>query len=101
MVGVPRSEAQYQVLNAVGAGVILLAGLLALASVRVRGLTRALPVLGWIGAVGCCMHALVDMTLRILSRTGVHPTELPDFWLSYDGTAPTCRTCSSTSRGSW
>jgi len=52
---------------------------------RVRVLRRALPVLGWIAAVGCCMHALVDWTLRVLSLTGVHPTQLPaSVWRSFD-----------------
>jgi hypothetical protein len=41
--------------------------------------------LAWIGAVGCCMHALVDATLRVLSVTGVHPTQLPaSAWRSFD-----------------
>ena len=31
------------------------------------------------------MHAVVDVTLRIFSLTGVHPTQLPDsVWLSFD-----------------
>lgn len=85
MIGRPESQTQFQVLNAVGALVILLAGVLPLVAVRVSALGRALPVLGWIGGVGCCMHALVDMTLRVLSLTGAHPTELPaDVWLSFD-----------------
>lgn len=83
-IGVPRSESEMRRVNAVGAVLIALAGALPLVAVRVTRLTRALPVLGWIGAVGCCMHALVDMTLRVFSLAGVHPTELPDAWLTYD-----------------
>jgi hypothetical protein len=83
-IGVPRSESELRQLNVVGAVLILLAGVLPLVAVRVPRVARALPLLGWIGAVGCCMHALVDMTLRVLSLTGVHPTELPDVWLTYD-----------------
>jgi hypothetical protein len=85
MSGRPASDSQFRSLNAVGALVIALAGLLPLVAVRVTTVARAVPVVGWIAAVGCCMHALVDMTLRILSLTGAHPTELPaDLWTSYD-----------------
>jgi hypothetical protein len=59
--------------------------ILPLVVVRSASTTRTLPVLGWIGAVGCCMHALTDATLRALSLAGVHPTELPsDVWRSFD-----------------
>jgi hypothetical protein len=85
MIGVPASTSQFRAVNATGAAVIALAGLLALAGPQLGVLRRALPVLGWVGGVGCCMHALVDTTLRLLSLTGVHPTVLPaTFWLSFD-----------------
>jgi hypothetical protein len=85
MIGVPVSTSQFRAVNAAGAAVIALAGLVALAGPRVAVLRRALPVRGWLGGVGCCMHALVDTTLRLLSLTGVHPTVLPaTFWLSFD-----------------
>jgi hypothetical protein len=85
MIGTPISQSQLERTNAIGAAVIGAAGLLPLVAVRVRALGRTLPVLGWVGGVGCCMHAAVDMTLRVLSLTGVHPTELPSaFWASYD-----------------
>ncbi len=84
-IGTPVSQGQLERANAIGAVVIGVAGIAPLVAVRVRTLGRSLPVLGWIGGVGCCMHAVVDMTLRILSLTGVHPTELPTaFWASYD-----------------
>jgi hypothetical protein len=83
-IGVPRSESEVREVNAIGAVLILLAGVLPLVAVRVPVIARALPALGWVGAVGCSMHALVDMTLRVLSLTGVHPTALPDIWLTYD-----------------
>lgn len=83
MIGQPVSVAQFRTINAVGAVVILLAAVLPL--VAVRFFPRAIPVLGWIGAVGCCMHALVDAALRVFSMTGVHPTQLPaDVWQSFD-----------------
>lgn len=85
MIGVPASESDFRAVNAAGAAIIAAAGVLALLAVRVRAVKQTLPVLGWIGAVGCCMHALVDMTLCVLSLTGVHAMERPaDFWLRVD-----------------
>jgi hypothetical protein len=86
MIGRPTSEAQFRAINAIGSiAILLFAGVLPLVAVRERALSRAVPVLAWIGAVGCCMHALVDSTLRILSITGVHPTQLPaSAWISFD-----------------
>lgn len=85
MIGRPVSDAQFRAINAVGAGIILLAGILPLVAVRAGPLWRALPALGWTGAVACCMHALVDATLRVLSLTGVHATQLPhSVWLTFD-----------------
>lgn len=86
MIGVPASAAQFRAINAFGGvAIALLGGVLPLVAVQVRPLRRALPVLGWIGGVGCCMHALVDVTLRLFSVTGVHPTQLPaSAWLSFD-----------------
>ncbi|SDW32518.1 hypothetical protein SAMN05216215_1002260 [Saccharopolyspora shandongensis] len=85
MIGRPVSSAEFRAINAFGAAIILFAALLPLVAVRVGALRRALPVLGWIGAVGCCMHALVMSTLRVLSLTGVHPTQLPpSLWRSFD-----------------
>lgn len=85
MIGVPRSQAAFQAVNAAGAAVIALASLVPVVGVRLPVLRRPLSVVAWLGAVGCCMHALVDGTLRVLSLTGVHPTQLPaSFWQSFD-----------------
>jgi hypothetical protein len=86
MIGEPVSDARFRAINAFGSVVIaLFGGVLPLVASRVHPLGRALPVLGWIGGVGCCMHALVDSTLRTLSVTGVHPTQLPPSeWRSFD-----------------
>jgi len=85
MIGEPLSDEDFRAINAVGAAIILVAAVLPPIAVRVPALRRALPVLGWLTAVGCCMHALVNGTLRVLSLTGVHPTVLPeDVWRSYD-----------------
>jgi hypothetical protein len=67
MIGEPISRELFRSVNAIGAAIILVAGIVPIA------------------AVGCCMHALVDMTLRVFSLTGVHPTQLPTtFWRSFD-----------------
>ena len=83
--GEPVSHAQLRAINAVGAAIICVAGILPLIALKVNAVRRALPALCWIAAVGCCMHALVDVTLRVLSLTGVHPTALPaTVWRSFD-----------------
>lgn len=83
--GAPVSEVEFRAINAVGAAILLVAAILPPVAVRVAWLRRALPALGWLTAVGCCTHALVNITLRILSLTGAHPTELPsDVWRWYD-----------------
>ena len=85
MIGQPVSSEQLRAFNAFGAAIIAFGGLVPLAALRIRSIRRLLPALCWIAAVGCCMHALVDITLRLLSLTGVHPTQLPSsVWLSYD-----------------
>jgi hypothetical protein len=85
MIGTPVSASEFRTLNAVGAAVILAAAVLPWLVVRSAWVRRTAPTLGWVAAVGCCMHALVDWTLRVLSLTGVHRTHLPaEVWLSYD-----------------
>lgn len=85
MIGEPVSDAQVRAINAWGAAIILFAAVLPLVTIRVNALRRAVPILGWIGAVGCCMHALVDSTLRVLSVTGIRPMQLPaSLWRSFD-----------------
>jgi hypothetical protein len=88
MIGRPSPTAHFRHDNAIGGLIILLAALLPLIAVaawRHRPVRRVIPVVGWIAAVGCCMHALTLMTLRVLSLTGVHPTHYPaGLWLSID-----------------
>jgi hypothetical protein len=85
LIGRPVSESRLQAINAVGAAIILIAAALPWLVLRSDRFRRITPVLGWIVTVGCCMHALVDATLRGLSFTGVHPTRLPSsVWASYD-----------------
>ena len=85
MIGVPRSDSQFRIINAVGATVILLAAVVPVVLVRLRVRATALAALAWLVAVGCCMHAVVDGTLRVLSLVGLHPTQLPSaVWVSVD-----------------
>lgn len=85
LIGRPVSESRLQAINAVGAAIILVAAALPWLVLKSGRFRRITPALGWIVAVGCCMHALVDAILRVLSLTGVHPTELPSsVWVSYD-----------------
>jgi hypothetical protein len=52
---------------------------------RYRPVRGLVPVAGWIIAVGCCAHALIDMTGDLLALTGTHPIQYPaGFWLSID-----------------
>ena len=84
MIGRPASDGQFRMVNAVGSAIVLLGAVLPVV-LRGPALRPVVPVLGWVGAVGCCMHALVDIVLRLLSVAGVHPTQLPEeFWLSFD-----------------
>lgn len=86
MIGRPVSRSQFEQVNAAGAGIIVVCAVVVpLTLAWVPRLRRLLVVVGWLGAVGCCMHALVDATLRLFSLTGVHPVELPpSFWASVD-----------------
>jgi hypothetical protein len=88
MIGRPSPAQHFRRDNLVGGAIILLAALLppiAVSARRHRPVRRLVPVVGWIAAVGCCMHALTLMTLRVLSLTSVHPTHYPPgLWLSID-----------------
>lgn len=88
MIGQPASPADFRRINLVGGAVILLAAVLPLIAVRLwrYRLVRVLvPVVAWVAAVGCCTHALVNMTGSVLSLTGVHAIDYPaGFWLSIE-----------------
>jgi hypothetical protein len=89
MIGRPSPAAHFRRDNATGGAIILAAALLppiAARAWRHRAVRRTVAMVGWIAAVGCCMHALTLMTLRVLSLTGVHPLHYPaGMWLSIDG----------------
>lgn len=85
MIGVPVSPAQFRGINAAGAGIVAAGAVLPLAALRWTPVRRVLPPLAWLAGVGCVMHAVVDGTLRVLSLTGSHPTQLPpEVWSSFN-----------------
>jgi hypothetical protein len=88
MIGDPSSAAHFRRENFVGGAIVLLAALvppIAVTAWRHPPVRRLVPAVGWIVAVGCCMHALTLGTLRVLSLTGVHPVHYPaGLWLSID-----------------
>jgi hypothetical protein len=88
MVGQPVSQSQFREANAVAVVILLVATVLPLLAVVTATrpwVRRLFPVIGWVAAVGCCMHALVDATLRVLSLTGAYPSRYPPgYWLTID-----------------
>ena len=96
IVGVPVSINQWRLINAVGAGIILIGAVLPVATLPLwkrRRTGSVLLALCWVVAVGCVMHALVDITARIFSLAGVLRIDFPFF--------ASIRICYSTSPGSW
>jgi hypothetical protein len=88
MVGQPAPSVHFRHNNLVGGIIVLLAAALpviALASWRYLAVRRSVMLIGWVAAVGCCMHALTLEILRVLSLTGVRPIHYPPgLWLSID-----------------
>ncbi len=88
MFGRPASAADFRRINLLGGALILLAAVLPPIAVRLwryRLVRTLVPVLAWIATVGCCAHALVDVTSDLLSLTGVHAIHYPaGLWLSID-----------------
>jgi hypothetical protein len=82
MFGTPIVWSQWRLINAVAAILLLLAAVL---PVAVMGLWRhprarvVLLAIGWVIAVGCVMHGLIDEITRLLSIAGVLRIELPFF----------------------
>ena len=88
MIGQPAPAADFRRDNLVGGAIMLTVAVLPALAVwawRYRLVRALVPVVGWIAAVGCCMHAVTLATLRVLSLIGVHPTHYPPgLWLSLD-----------------
>ena len=89
MFGTPVSETQWRLINAAGAGIIFVGAIAPLVLVRLwrrEGRPRGAAIvfgLCWLVMVGCVMHALVGITQRILSLTGMGTFDFP-FWASID-----------------
>lgn len=88
MFGRPASAAEFRRINRIGGAIILLAALLPPLAVRAwrhRIVRASIPVVGWIAAVGCCVHALTDVTQDALGLTGLRPIHHPSgLWSSID-----------------
>lgn len=82
MFGTPVSQSQWQLINGVAAVLLVFAAVLPVATVRLWHSPRtraALLSIGWVIAVGCVMHGLVDIATRLLSMAGVLHTDFPFF----------------------
>ncbi|MGH2346182.1 MAG: hypothetical protein ACRDG4_13230 [Chloroflexota bacterium] len=82
MFGTPISPSQWRLINAVAAVLLVIAAVLPVATAGLwqrRHARTALSALYWVIAVGCVMHALVDITIRLLSMAGVLHMEFPHF----------------------
>jgi|GEM_PF-1007097 len=82
MFGTPVSRDQWRFINGVAALLLVLTAALAALSPLLRKSPRARAIftgVGWLIAVGCVMHALVDEATRVLSLAGVVYLEYPVF----------------------
>jgi hypothetical protein len=86
MPGTPVSMAQWRRINAIGGGILVATGLLAIVLVGAWEHRRARPfllALCWFITVACVSHALIDVGQRIASLSGVLTIDYP-FWLVID-----------------
>jgi hypothetical protein len=89
--GTLASPGQFQLINAVAAALLLGAAILPVVTLPLW--SRCHPrwvLLGlcWVVAVGCCMHALIDVTERVLSLAGLLDIHYPaTIWASVDSRA--------------
>lgn len=88
MHGTPASMSDFRMVNLAGAIILGVWALFPIAALPLWQRPRArnaLFAVSWLGAVFLCMHALVEMTIRVLSLAGFLQSDYPhDFWLSYD-----------------
>ncbi|MGA8114351.1 MAG: DUF3995 domain-containing protein [Actinocatenispora sp.] len=83
----PGSRDQFLLINLIGALVIGAAAVVPVAMLPFwsrRWSRRPLLALCWAVAVGCCMHAIVDIAERVLSLAGVLTVSYPAMWASVD-----------------
>lgn len=81
------SESEFRGINLAGAAVIGAAAVLPPAALRLwsrRRPRRLFLGVCWIVAVGCSMHALVDITQGVLSLAGVVRVHYPPLWATVD-----------------
>ncbi len=88
MIGVPRSESEFRLLNLAAVGVLLVAAILPIAALplwRRPRPRRILLAVCWVVAVGCVMHALIDDVQRVVSLAGGREISYPAAqWVSVD-----------------
>ena len=86
MFGTPVSVHEWRMINAKGAVILAVVAILPLAILQLWDNSRAKPwllALCWIMTVGGVMHALIGMTQRIASLSGLYVMPLP-FWKTID-----------------
>ncbi len=86
MFGTPVSVPQWRLVNAAGGAILVVVALLPLAMLpawRYNRARSALLALCWLLAVGGVVHALIGITQRVASLSGVYVMELP-FWRTID-----------------
>src|SRR5689334_12770397 len=74
MHGVPVSQAEFRMINSVGAAIIFVGAVAPLVLLGAWSHARLRPLLWaacWMVSVGCIMHATVDIAQRVLSLTGM------------------------------
>jgi len=88
MIGVPRSESEFRLLNLAAVVVLLVAAVLPVAALplwRRPRPRRILLAVCWVVAVGCVMHALIDDVQRVVSLAGGREISYPAAqWASVD-----------------
>lgn len=86
----PGSAGRFQLINLAATIVLCIAAVLPVAVLRLwsrPGARRVLLGVCWIVAVGCCMHALIDMGERSLSLAGLIDVRYPRMWATIDRNA--------------
>ena len=86
----PGSEGQFQLINLAAVVVLAVAAVLPVAMLPLwarRGSRLVLLALCWVVAVGCCMHALIDMAQRVLSLAGLVHIHYPPLWATINDRA--------------
>ena len=86
----PGSEGQFQLINLAAVVVLAVAAVLPVAMLPLwawRGSRLVLLALCWVVAVGCCMHALIDMAQRVLSLAGLVHIHYPPLWATVNDRA--------------